>query len=237
MTTQNIGDITSTAIGTGARYNAGKPPLDLIPLRILADVERGKLPSSALMPAAVLALAALARFQEGGGESDLLAALNYLTDGDLSECAHVFDYGRKKYAEWNWAKGMPWSVPIGCAARHIIAHLGGELLDAESGRKHLSGHAACNVVMLLHYVRAWREGDNRPPAIYFGEDILEPVRGPRHKDKALMLDAAKMLNDYGASLLDKDQPSDKAACYGPFSAEQCFLMKTALREAAREGEA
>ena len=33
----SVGDVTSDARGSGARFNDGKPPLDLIPLRILAE--------------------------------------------------------------------------------------------------------------------------------------------------------------------------------------------------------
>lgn len=108
-----IGDVSSEARGTGARFNDGKVPLDLIPL-------------SALI-----------------------------------ECARVFDYGRRKYAAWNWAKGMDWSVPYGCLLRHMAAWFDGEDNDPESGLPHL-GHAMCNLVMLSTFARTFREGDDRP---------------------------------------------------------------------------
>jgi hypothetical protein len=109
----SIGDVNSNARGSGARYNDGKVPLELIPLSSLED------------------------------------------------CARVFGYGRRKYAAWNWAKGMQWSVPYGCLLRHMKAWFDGEDNDPESGYPHL-GHAMCNLVMLSTFARTYREGDDRP---------------------------------------------------------------------------
>jgi hypothetical protein len=80
-------------------------------------------------------------------------------------CCDVFHYGSEKYAAWNWAKGMDWSVPIACAARHLYAlHISGYSgaeLDSESGLPHL-GHAMCNFVMLHWYEIHYPDGDDRP---------------------------------------------------------------------------
>jgi hypothetical protein len=109
-----IGDVNSDARGSGARYNAGKADLSLIPLCTLEDE------------------------------------------------AKVWMYGKQKYAAWNWAKGMDWSVPLACALRHIAAWQRGEELDAESGLPHLA-HAMCNLRMLTLYAKTYPEGDDRPP--------------------------------------------------------------------------
>jgi hypothetical protein len=109
-----IGDVNSDARGSGARYNAGKADLSLIPLCTLEDE------------------------------------------------AKVWMYGKQKYAAWNWAKGMDWSVPLACALRHISAWQRGEELDAESGLPHLA-HAMCNLRMLTLYSKTYPEGDDRPP--------------------------------------------------------------------------
>jgi len=79
----------------------------------------------------------------------------------MEDCARVFDYGRNKYASWNWAKGMAWSVPLACLLRHLSAWQAGEDNDPESGLPHL-GHAMCNLVMLSTYARTFQEGDDRP---------------------------------------------------------------------------
>ena len=109
-----IGDVNSTAKGSGARYNTGKPDFSLIPLCTLEDEAR------------------------------------------------VWAYGEKKYAAWNWAKGMAWSVPFACAMRHLAAWQRGEENDAESGLPHLA-HAMCNLRMLTLFSKTYPEGDNRPP--------------------------------------------------------------------------
>jgi hypothetical protein len=95
-----------------------------------------------------------ARFNTGKPAFDLVPL------SALADCARVFDYGRAKYAEWNWAKGQPWSVPFACLMRHMAAWQAGEDLDPESGLPHL-GHAMANLVMLSTFARTYREGDDR----------------------------------------------------------------------------
>lgn len=170
-----IGDVTSTAKGSGARYNTGKPPLELIPLRLMADfysaTEGPGLRARTMQEdAAILCLRALGRFQERGTSADLLDALLVLGNC-WDDCAHVFDYGRRKYAEFNWAKGMKWSVPLGCAGRHLEKIILGQENDVESGLSH-AGHVYCNVVMLYTYCLTFEEGDDRPPVGYL---YPEPV--------------------------------------------------------------
>lgn len=96
-----------------------------------------------------------ARFNDGKPAFDLVPLVA------LEGCAKVFEYGRRKYASWNWAKGMDWSIPYSCMLRHLAAWQRGEDNDPESGLPHL-GHVMCNLVMLTTYARTYPEGDNRP---------------------------------------------------------------------------
>lgn len=171
-----VGDVKSNARGSGARYNDGKPALELIPLRLIGmqflaeNIDFG----DNRAPAAANALIHLGGFQErnaADGMTDAahlrfaIASLN----GDFNawyECARVFDYGRKKYAAWNWSKGMQWSVVLGCVGRHLLAIINGEENDPESGLSH-RGHAMCNIVMLLTFLEVYPEGDDRMPASIF----------------------------------------------------------------------
>lgn len=77
--------------------------------------------------------------------------------------AQVWEYGKRKYAAWNWLKGMSWSIPLACALRHLAAFQDGEDNDAESGLDHLD-HAMCNLRMLKAYKTVYPEGDDRPPS-------------------------------------------------------------------------
>jgi hypothetical protein len=156
----SVGDIHSKAKGSGARFNGGKPPMDLVPLRVLYDYYDALAPQGEKRNAAD-SLRLLAYWQAGGAAGTLETLLQAFTPDNWRECAEVFDYGRKKYAEWNWAKGMAWSIPLGCAVRHLMSVMDGEELDAESGLSHLA-HAICNVSMLLVYIRKFPEGDDRP---------------------------------------------------------------------------
>jgi hypothetical protein len=156
--TGGIGDVNSNERGSGARYNTGKVAIELIPLRIIAEeFTRAGYPVTHELTALTL----LARFQEGEGEDVLYSAIAALGPA-WGECAAVFDYGRRKYAEWNWAKGMAWSVPLACAARHLVfGMMAGEEFDIESKLTH-RGHFLCNIVMLLTFIRTYPEGDDRP---------------------------------------------------------------------------
>jgi Domain of unknown function (DUF5664) len=180
-----IGDVNAETKGAGARYNAGKIPLELIPLRTIAQHSE-HIGGRIMYNAEIDALYALACFQEGGDESDLLDAIAAVGPA-WAECAAVFDYGRKKYAEWNWAKGMPWSVPLACAARHLLlGPMVGEQVDAESKLPH-RGHFLCNIVMLLTFVRTYPEGDDRP------SKWLTPVDGIA--EHAALEDDARLIAD------------------------------------------
>jgi hypothetical protein len=80
----------------------------------------------------------------------------------LSGVARVFEFGLKKYNEWNWTKGSNWSVPYECLDRHL-----NEFWyclqdnDPESGELHLD-HAMANLLMLIHYFHTFKDGDDRP---------------------------------------------------------------------------
>lgn len=159
-----IGDVNSTARGSGARYNDGKPDLSLVPLTLIARTLRVREKHHEDDLAVVSALMLLGQFQQTGEARYLDLALTTLRPY-WGDCAKVFEYGKAKYAAWNWAKGMAWSVPLACAGRHALAHFIDDL-DDESQQRHL-GHLLCNVVMLRHFVTSYPEGNDLPPASLF----------------------------------------------------------------------
>lgn len=96
-----------------------------------------------------------ARFNDGKPDWSLMPM--HLLEGTV----RVWMYGAKKYAAWNWAKGMAWSIPYACICRHLWAYWWkGESHDPESGEHHLD-HVICNVLMLKHFERSYPEGDDR----------------------------------------------------------------------------
>ena len=96
-----------------------------------------------------------ARFNGGKDDFSLLPLCT------LEDEVKVWMYGKNKYAAWNWAKGMAWSIPLACALRHLAAWQRGEENDPESGLPHLA-HAMCNLRMLTLYSKTFKEGDDRP---------------------------------------------------------------------------
>lgn len=159
---EGIGDVNGTTKGSGARYNTNKPQFDLIPVRTFIRMYEHRFDDLGEDGCNLYcALTQLAEFQEGD-DAAIALAMQFGSPW-AQDAVRVLEFGAKKYAEWNWAKGMSWQAIIGCALRHAKAVLEGEQLDAESGQTHL-GHFLCNLVFLDHYVRVYKEGDDRPPA-------------------------------------------------------------------------
>jgi hypothetical protein len=168
-----IGDVNSSERGSGARDNDGKAPMHQIPaiywkaswvslglLPEFLDPDPPRVSNDVLLASDIMT--ALCRLQNGNPSVECSPFAEVLQDPDHLEMAmDVFAFGEKKYALYNWTKGMPWSVPTACALRHVKAFLDGEENDPESGLPHL-GHALCNIVMLDWYWRQYPEGDDRP---------------------------------------------------------------------------
>lgn len=160
-----VGDIHSEAKGTGARFNNGKVPVEMIPVWIISYVTKlyGSSACDRREQQAWDALHACGEWQRGA--RPLYDAMVLLGSEALEEAARVFHHATtrpvKPYPMWNWMKGMPWSVPTGCAVRHLLAILRGEENDPETGLPH-RGHAMCNLIMLAQYESTYREGDDRP---------------------------------------------------------------------------
>jgi hypothetical protein len=156
-----VGDVYSTAKGSGARYNAAKPPYELIPLSIIVPFYSKPFadaaPSEQAIARALNALDALGMFQAREGDVyDVLRELGDNWDG----CAAVFEM-TPEFANWNWTKGTPWSIPIARAARHLMAIIRGEVTNTQSGLSNVA-HVYCNVVILATYQSTFIEGDDRP---------------------------------------------------------------------------
>ena len=72
----------------------------------------------------------------------------------VEEILKVLEFGKRKYAAWNWASngGFKYSRLFGSLLRHIFAWWRGEDKDPETGLSHLA-HAGCNILFLLYYIK------------------------------------------------------------------------------------
>lgn len=178
-----LGDIESNERGSGARYNDGKIPYELIswsPMALALDIRPTREEPLGVPHKSHVrwALVLLGEFQSGGGVDSLAGVLHQVSHAAgmsmpelYAETARVLEYGKRKYAEFNWAKGMSWQSVIACAARHLLGtpDVPGmwddpKGLDPESGLMH-AGHVACNVMFLLQFMRSYPEGDDRPKVL------------------------------------------------------------------------
>lgn len=157
-----VGNIDSTEKGSGARYNDGKPDYSLLVLKDFSKWLGLAAPECYIVDL----INKLGNFQETHDPEHLLEALEVAGKFAIEESTHVFTYGAKKYKAFNWMKGMKWSIPLACAVRHSLAIYDGEEVDEESGRKHV-GHIVCNIMMLLHYTKYYKEGNDLPPVECF----------------------------------------------------------------------
>ena len=78
----------------------------------------------------------------------------------LAEIAKVLDFGAKKYAPGNWAKGIAYSRLISAAERHLGAFKDGEDVDSESKLSHIA-HLGCCVLFLMWMVLKRPDMDDR----------------------------------------------------------------------------
>lgn len=161
-----VGDINSSAKGSAARANAGKLPLDLMPLSYLCFPN--KFANSFYTLWHQIEAFELRRIHATKLADEYLQAcamwLNWHPSETVEQVARVLEYGATKYAAWNWAKGQNWSVCIGSMKRHLWAYtVRGEELDSESGLHHLA-HVGANILFLNFFSVYYREGDDRIPA-------------------------------------------------------------------------
>ena len=87
---------------------------------------------------------------KGKGRYDLI------TPFALVRLADIYEKGAEKYDDRNWEKGMPFTVFIDSALRHIVQYLMG--YDDED---HL-GQAAWNLFAVMHLEQTKPELDDRP---------------------------------------------------------------------------
>jgi len=79
------------------------------------------------------------------------------------QIVEILDFGQKKYAAWNWAKGISYSRVFSATMRHLWAWYRGEENDPETSKSHLA-HAACCIVFLLYFTKyreSYKDFDDR----------------------------------------------------------------------------
>ena len=84
------------------------------------------------------------RHDEGKPEFHLLPS------DALRELGRVYTFGAKKYAPYNWERGMLWSRCFNSLLRHLYAYWDGQKYDEETGLHHMA-HVAWNAIALLVY--------------------------------------------------------------------------------------
>lgn len=173
MNNKTIGDLDSAEKGSAARNCVGKTPWNYMPLSQVGMLMHALWNCGSNIKVNVPELTlSLATFQEQGDCSTAqnflqmsVAYLMYKTDTNLNdaldEVIRVWELGEKKYARFNWMKGMPWSEVINSAQRHIMSLYNGVEIDDESGCHH-GAHLICNAMMLVHYTQHYPDGNDLP---------------------------------------------------------------------------
>lgn len=100
--------------------------------------------------------------------------------------AKVLMFGAKKYAPYNWQKGISWSRIWSAEGRHGQAFWEGEDVDKETGLLHIY-HQAVNLMFLAWHYNHRKDLDDRPRVLTIRESTNAsltagssdtPVSGP-----------------------------------------------------------
>lgn len=86
--------------------------------------------------------------------------MSLLSSIALVEVSKVMTFGKKKYSAHNWRGGFAWSRPLAAAMRHLVAFIGGEDVDPETGLSHLA-HAICCLMFVLEFTFTHKSLDDR----------------------------------------------------------------------------
>lgn len=78
----------------------------------------------------------------------------------LLKIAEVMTYGKKKYSANNWRGGIAWTRVLSAAFRHLVAYIGGEDKDPETGFSHMA-HLGCCVLFILEFEDTHSNLDDR----------------------------------------------------------------------------
>lgn len=91
----------------------------------------------------------------------------------LEPLVRVMEYGCLKYEKENWKKGLDLTQILESMSRHLFALMSGEIVDPESGQRHI-GHIMANAMFWqYHYIKQCNEQRNE---IKWKEDC--PVEYP-----------------------------------------------------------
>jgi hypothetical protein len=169
-----VGDLTSTEIGSGARFNEGKPRWDLMLFRHIAFISSNFEEEIDFCPADVWSSMSTFQVCQTLDTAQLLL-LDTVNLGSvekpnqwdfLDEVCDVWEAGAKIYSSWNWATGMNWSHALSSMARHLRAIEKEEFTDPETGLSH-TAHITCNAMMLAHWVNYFPDLNDLPPTHLF----------------------------------------------------------------------
>lgn len=100
----------------------------------------------------------------------------------------VLTFGAKKYAAYNWAKGLNYSDVYAAMDRHLTSWWEGDVYDKESGMSHL-WHALTELTFLISYEHYGMGTDDRfkwPVKPYTPRP--EPVKPPTVRDYSELID-------------------------------------------------
>jgi hypothetical protein len=98
------------------------------------------------------------KFDDGKIPTDLFSVPAY-----IGVCK-VLQFGAKKYAAWNWSKGLLYMRVYAATLRHLFLWVTGEDNDQETGLSHID-HAMCELMFLSHFIKnpdKYKALDDRP---------------------------------------------------------------------------
>lgn len=127
----------------------------------------------------------------GGEKGQKEARLGGADPLAMMELAKVYGMGEEKYARYNYLQGYPWSLSVDALFRHLLAFLGGEEVDPESGLLH-TAHVAWHALTLTSFQQRGVGTDDRAPRLTAKQSAMDRtaavnIIGSKYKDIPLSL--------------------------------------------------
>ncbi len=90
-------------------------------------------------------------YETGATRTDVRERYDLIPFAGLAAMAEVMAKGAETHGEDNWRKGIPVKDCINHCLRHVY-----QWLDGDRSERHLA-HAACNLMMALHFLEETNE--------------------------------------------------------------------------------
>lgn len=160
---QSLDDVSGqewNAASAAYRRKLASPRLGVVPIYEVGDDSLPVVPPVASDDRPGISGEVRTTSATGGQKGVKEARFDLIPSEALTQLAEHYAVGAAKYGDHNWRKGFEWSKSYAALNRHLHAFWGGEDLDPETGKPHLTA-VAFHAFTLLTFAKEHPEYDDR----------------------------------------------------------------------------